>query len=365
MIPIVDLKEQYQSIKEDIDSAIQRVLDRGWFVLGEEVERFEKEFAAFIGSTHAVGVNTGTDALFIALRALNIGPGDEVITTPLTATYTALAISMSGAKVTLADIDEQTYNIDPQKIKEEITPKTKAIIPVHLYGQPADMEPILALVKEYNLKVIEDAAQAHGALYKGQKVGSIGDIGCFSFYPSKNLGAYGDAGMITTNDAGTAAKVRMIRNGGQSDRYKHQLLGVNSRLDELQAAILGVKLRHLETWNEKRRKLAALYDEGLSGLEISLPKQKENCKHVYHLYVIQTSQRDKLKEFLSENGVGTQIHYPRPVHLQKAYEFLNLAPGWFPRAERAAEEVLSLPMYPELKEEQVKFVAATIRRFYE
>lgn len=365
MIPVVDLKAQYQSIKEEIDSAIQRVLSRGWFVLGEEGESFEREFASFVGTSHAIGVNTGTDALSIALRALDTGQGDEVITTPLTATYTALAISMVGAMPVFADIDEESYNIDPKKIEEKITQKTKALIPVHLYGQPADLGPLLELAREYNLKVVEDVAQAHGALYKGQRAGSFGDVGCFSFYPSKNLGACGDAGMITTNDAILAEKARTLRNGGQTDRYNHQILGVNSRLDELQAAILGVKLKYLDKWNERRRELAALYDGSLVNLDITLPKQKGNRKHVYHLYVIRTPKRDKLKAFLEENGIGTQIHYPIPVHRQKAYEFLKLPSGSFPQAEKAAEEVLSLPMYPELTDEQVKFVVETFKRFYE
>ena len=365
MIPISDLKEQYQNIKEEIDSVIERVMERGWFILGEEVERFEREFASFLGSTHAVGVNTGTDALFIALRSLAVGPGDEVITTPLTATYTALAISMTGATVVLADIDEETYNIDPQKIEDKINKKTRVLMPVHLYGNPADMEPILALAEKHNLKVVEDAAQAHGALYKGQEVGSLGDIGCFSFYPSKNLGAYGDAGMITTNDANVAEKARLIRNGGQTDRYHHQILGVNSRMDELQAAILSVKLKHLREWNEKRRDIAHLYNERLEGLNITLPMEREDVKHVYYLYILRTNQRDNLKEFLAENDIGTQIHYPVPVHLQKAYEFLNVSSGSLPCAGKAAREVLSLPMYPELKEKQVNFVSETIRKFYE
>jgi dTDP-4-amino-4,6-dideoxygalactose transaminase len=361
LIPFGDLRLQYQAIKIELDEAIQSVLNDGWFILGKNVSAFEKEFAAYCSAGFAVGVGNGTDALQLALMACGVGSGDEVITAPLSATFTALAISAVGAVPTFVDIDPNTYNMDPQKLEEAIGPRSKAIMPVHLYGQPADMDPILAVARKYNLLVIEDAAQAHGALYKGHRAGVVGDVGCFSFYPSKNLGAFGDGGMVVTNNPETAEKLRMLRHGGQKTRYDHQLLGRNSRLDELQAAILRVKLTHLEKWNERRRHIAALYTALLGDSKVEPPIEMPHARHIYHLYVIRCEDRDALQEHLAERGVGTAIHYPIPIHLQGAYRWLNLGRGSFPIAERCAEQVLSLPIYPELTDAKVRQIAAHIR----
>jgi len=364
VIPFGDLRLQYRAIKVELDEAIQSVLNDGWFILGKNVSAFEEEFAAYCGTGFAVGVGNGTDALQLALMACGVGPGDEVITAPLSATFTALAISAVGAVPTFVDIDPNTYNMDPRKLEEAIGPRTKAIMPVHLYGQPADMDPILAVARKYNLFVIEDAAQAHGALYKGRRAGVLGDVGCFSFYPSKNLGAFGDGGMVVTNNPETAEKLRMLRHGGQKTRYDHQLLGRNSRLDELQAAILRVKLTHLEKWNERRRHIAALYTALLGDSKVEPPIEMPHARHIYHLYVIRCEDRDALQEHLTERGVGTAVHYPVPIHLQGAYRWLNLGRGSFPIAERYAEQVLSLPIYPELTDAKVRQVAAHIRDWH-
>ena len=364
MIPFGDLRLQYRAIKIELDEAIQSVLNNGWFILGKNVSAFEKEFAAYCGTGFAVGVGNGTDALQLALVACGVGPGDEVITAPLSATFTALAISAVGAVPTFVDIDPNTYNMDPRKLEEAIGPRTKAIMPVHLYGQPADMDPILAVARKYNLFVIEDAAQAHGALYKGRRAGVLGDVGCFSFYPSKNLGAFGDGGMVVTNNPETAEKLRMLRHGGQKTRYDHQLLGRNSRLDELQAAILRVKLTHLEKWNERRRHIAALYTALLGDSKVEPPIEMPHTRHVYHLYVIRCQDRDALQKHLAERAVGTAIHYPIPIHLQGAYRWLNLGRDSFPIAERCAEQVLSLPIYPELTDAKVRQIAAHIRDWH-
>jgi len=360
-IPFGDLKLQYQAIKVELDEAMQRVLSDGWFILGKQVSAFESEFAAYCGVTFAVGVANGTDALELALTACGIGPGDEVITTPLSATFTCLAISATGATPVFVDIDPDTYNIDPRKLEAAIGPKTKAVMPVHLYGQPVDMEPILALAREHELIVVEDAAQAHGALYKGRRAGSMGDVGCFSFYPSKNLGAFGDGGMVVTNNAAVAEKLRMLRNGGQKTRYDHQMVGRNSRLDELQAAILRVKLGYLDKWNERRRHIAALYTALLGDSEVLPPIELPDAQHIYHLYVIRCLQREALQKHLCERGVETAIHYPLPIHLQGAYRALNLGPGSFPVAERGAQEILSLPIYPELTDAKVRQIVAHIQ----
>jgi len=360
VIPFGDLKLQYQAIKIELDQAIQSVLDEGWFILGKNVSAFEAEFAAYCDAAFAVGVGNGTDALQLALMACGVGPGDEVITSPLSATFTALAISAAGAIPTFIDIDADTYNIDPQKLEDAIGPRTRAIMPVHLYGQPAAMEPILAAARKHDLLVVEDAAQAHGALYKGHKTGTLGDVGCFSFYPSKNLGAFGDGGMVITNNPEIAEKLRMLRNGGQKTRYDHQLIGVNSRLDELQAAILRVKLRYLEKWNHRRQHIAALYTALLGDSEVDPPVEMPDATHVYHLYVVRCEERDKLQKHLAEQGVQTAIHYPTPIHLQRAYRWLNLRRGSFPVAERCAEQVLSLPVYPELTDAKVRQIAAHV-----
>jgi len=366
MIPFVDLRAQYNSIKEEIAEAIQSVLNHSSFIIGEELKKFEEEFSRFCDVKHAIGVANGSDALFLSLRACGIGKGDEVITIPHTFIATTEAISNVGGKVIFVDIDSKTYTIDVYKIEEKITERTKAIIPVHLYGQPADMDPILKIAKKYNLKVIEDAAQAHGAEYKGRKAGSIGDVACFSFYPAKNLGAYGDAGMVLTNDDEISEKVKLLRNHGRiTKKYEHEIEGYSSRLDNLQAAILRVKLRYLNGWNDKRRKNVEVYNKLLSEIdEIILPFEADYAKHVYHLYVIRTKERDGLREVLNSNGIATGIHYPIPLHLQPAYQYLGYKEGDFPIAEKTSQEILSLPMFAELTDEQIKEIVREIKNYY-
>ncbi|MGB8225278.1 MAG: DegT/DnrJ/EryC1/StrS family aminotransferase, partial [Sedimentisphaerales bacterium] len=338
---------QYLSYKNEIDTAIRQVLDSGWYILGKEVKAFEEEFASYIGVGFGIGVGSGTDAIQLALRALKIGTGDEVITVSHTAVATVAAIEMTGAKAIMVDIEPDFYTIDPSKIKAAITPRTKAIIPVHLYGQPADLDPILKIARQHNLRVIEDCAQAHGAIYKNKRAGSFGDIACFSFYPTKNLGALGDGGMVVTNDSKLAERVEMLRQYGWKERYVSQFAGINSRLDELQAAILRVKLKHLDEDNSKRIHLADIYNRQLSDTDLILPRQRENSSHIYHLYVIRSSRRDKLLSYLKEKGIGAAVHYPVPVHLQPAYNHgQNLE--W---TEHITKEILSLPMYPELSTE--------------
>ena len=358
MIPFVDLKAQYDSIKDEIDEAIQNVLNNTSFIMGEELERFEEEFALFCNTKHAIGVANGSDALILALRACGIGKGDEIITVPHTFIATAEAISNVGGKVVFVDIDPKTYTIDVTKIEEKINKRTKSIIPVHLYGQPADMEPIMELARKYNLKVIEDAAQAHGAEYKEEKVGSIGNVGCFSFYPGKNLGAYGDAGMVVTNNKEIAEKIKLLRNHGRiTKKYEHEIEGYSSRLDNLQAAVLRVKLRHLNKWNESRRRNAKKYNELLSNIGgIITPYEADYAKHVYHLYVIRAEGRDKLREELKSKGIATGVHYPIPLHLQPAYNYLGYKRGDFPITEKASQEILSLPMFAELRDENINDV---------
>ena len=364
-IPLVDLKAHYLSIKTEIDEAIQRVIDNTAFIMGEEVKGFEEEFARYCNVKYAIGTSSGTTALHLALITCGVGAGDEVITVPNTFIATAEVISQCGAKVVFVDIDEKSYNLDPETLEAAITQKTKAILPVHLYGQPANLTPIIDIAKEHNLKVIEDAAQAHGAEYNGQKVGGIGDVGCFSFYPAKNLGAFGDAGMLVTNNDEIAKKVDMLRNHGRFTKYEHLVEGYNYRLDALQAAILGAKLRHLDKWTDKRRYNANLYNELLQDANVITPKEMDYAKHVYHLYVIRATKRDELQNWLESNGISTGIHYPIPLHLQKAYEYLGHQVGDFPAAEKCANEILSLPMYPELKEEQIERIVKAIKRYIE
>ena len=364
VIPLVDLRRQYLSIKNEIDEAIQTVLNSGVFITGENVRAFEKEFANYIGVKYAIGVNSGTDALTIALRALGIERGDEIITVSFTFVSTVDCVVHNGGMPVFIDIEPESYTIDIRQIEKAITKKTKAIIPVHLYGHPADMDPILKTAEKHGLYVIEDAAQASGAEYKGKKVGSLGHVACFSFYPSKNLGAYGDGGTIVTNDQEIAEKVKFLREYGQREKYSHELIGYNSRLDEIQAAILRVKLKHLDGWNERRRVLAKLYVDLLTCLEdqIKLPIEKRHAEHVFHLFVIQVSARDELKKYLASHGIQTGIHYPIPVHLQKAYSsIISNAPT--PNTERCASHVLSLPMFPELTEEEVAFICDRIKIF--
>ncbi len=362
-VPFGNLRLQYDSIRDEAESALQQVLDSGWFILGQQVSAFEEEFAAYVGARYAVGVGNGTEALQLAVMALDIGPGDEVLTVPLTACFTALAISATGATPTFVDIRPDSFNMDPEQIETRITPRTRAIMPVHLYGQSADMDPIMEIAERRGLYVIEDAAQAHGAEYKGRRLGSIGHIGCFSFYPSKNLGAYGDGGLCVTNDPALAERLRLLRNGGQSKRYHHEMLAINSRLDEMQAALLRAKLRHLDEWNDARRRIAHRYDELLAHSPVTTPVEMAYGKHVYHLYVVRSPARDRLQAHLEAHGVGTQVHYPIPLHLQGCYRFLGGKRGDYPVAERAAEEILSLPIYPELTDDQVEYVAEVINRW--
>jgi len=364
-VDFANLSRQYASIKEEVDSAIKEVLQKSSFVLGPEVENFEKEFAAFCGTRFSFGVASGTDALALSLRALDIGDGDEVILPANTFIATAFAVSYCGAKPVFVDVDAKSFNIDPQKIKEKITTKTKAIIVVHLFGQLAEMEKIMQIARENNLKVIEDACQAHGAIFNGKKAGSFGDFGCFSFYPTKNLGCYGDGGAIVTNDKDLAEKIKSLRNYGQSEKYVHEIIGYNSRLDEIQAAVLRQKLKYLHNWNERRRILAKKYLIGLSGIEgIILPEIKNLESHVFHLFVAKTKKRAELMTFLKSLEIGCLIHYPRPIHLQKAYEKLGYHPGDFPVTENLCEEIVSLPMFPEIKDEEIDFVIEKVKEFF-
>jgi len=361
VINFVDLKGEYAGISGEITQAIQRVLKRGWFILGEEVERFEEEFSGYIGSKYGIGMNSGSDALFLVLKALGIGEGDEVITVSHTFISTADAIVRNGAKPVFVDIEPDTYCMDVSGMEARITDKTRAILPVHLYGHPADMEPIIELAGRYGLRVVEDACQAHGAEYKGRKVGSMGDAGCFSFYPIKNLGAYGDGGIVVTDSEELTAKLKMLRNYGQPVKYLHDFVGINSRLDEIQAAILRVKLKHLDEWNERRRGVARLYDELSRNSPVTTPVERKYAKHVYHLYVVRHQNRDSLHQDLLGNGIQTQIHYPIPVHKQKAY--LGLAGGVdLPVTEKVCGEILSLPMHPYLREDEVMAIAECIGR---
>lgn len=361
MVPFVDLKAQYATIKDEVEGAIRLVLESSSFIGGRELEEFEREFAAYCGSTYSVGVASGTDALHLALRSLGVGAGDEVITAANSFIASASAIEMVGARPVLVDIDPQTYTLDPQRVEEAITPRTRAIIPVHLYGQPADMDPIMRLAARYDLSVVEDAAQAHGAEYRGRRVGSIGDVGCFSFYPAKNLGAYGDAGAITTDDPELARRLLRLRDHGRSTKYEHETVGYNSRLDALQAAVLRVKLRHLESWNRLRQQVAWWYEDDLRHLGIATPVVRAGSTHVYHLYVVATAERERVRRGLEAAGIAVGIHYPLPLHLQPALVHLGYREGDVPRAEEASRVILSLPMFPELKREQVHRVAAAIR----
>lgn len=364
-IPLGDLRREYTRIRSEIDEAIAGVLKRGWFILGEEGEAFEAEWADYCGVAHAVSVGNGTDALQLALRASGIGPGDEVVVPALTAAFSALAVSLVGATPVFADVDPVSLTLDPAAFQAAITPRTAAVMPVHLYGCPADMEAIVEIAKRHNLLVLEDAAQAHGARSQGRRVGGLGDVAAFSFYPSKNLGAYGDAGALVTDDPALAEKARMLRHGGQRRTYEHELLGTNSRLDEIQAAILRVKLRHLDAWNKRRRSLAACYDSGLKELSpLALPATPDGVEHVFHLYVVRTRLRDALHDYLAGTGIGTGVHYPKGVHLQDAFASLSYEEGSCPNAETAASEVLSLPIFPQLSFHEVEQVVRMIRIFF-
>ncbi len=361
-VPFLDLKAQYQSIKDEIAAALQDVLDNTAFAGGKFVEQFENEYAEFCDCSYAVGNGSGTEALWLALLALGVGPGDEVITAVNTFIATAEAISYSGATPVFVDIDDKTYNIDPGLIEQAITSKTKAIIPVHLYGQMADMDPIMDIAKANNLYVIEDSSQSHGAEYKGKRAGSIGDIGCFSFYPGKNLGAYGEAGACVTSNQEWATKMTKYRDHGQSKKYYHDYVGWNARMDGFQGAVLNVKLKHLPQWTEMRRTNAETYSSLLQDVnDIILPYEADSNKHVYHIYSIRHTNRDYLLEQLRERGINCALHYPVPLHLQKAYAFLGYNKGAFPVAEKCVDEQLSLPMFPELTREQIEFVAKELK----
>jgi dTDP-4-amino-4,6-dideoxygalactose transaminase len=362
-VPFVDLAAQYGAIAEEIDEAIAIVLRRADFILGQDVRLFENEFAAFCEAGYAVGVDSGTSALELALRAFGIGPGDQVITTANTFIATALAISYTGATPVLVDVDPQTYTMDISRLEGAVTDHTKAIIPVHLYGQPADMGPILEIAQRHGITVIEDACQAHGAKYKGKRVGSLGHAAAFSFYPAKNLGAYGDGGMVVTNDERVAESVRMLRDYGQREKYRHVLRGYNHRLDTLQAAVLRVKLQHLDAWNAARCQHAQLYSELLADSPLVMPTEADYAQSVYHLYVIRVERRDELRAYLHDRDISTGIHYPVPVHLQEAYRDLGYRRGSFPVTEEYADRILSLPMYAELTPGLIEYVAVSIRDF--
>jgi dTDP-4-amino-4,6-dideoxygalactose transaminase len=364
-VPFVDLKAQYASIKAEIDEAVLRVLGNCNFILGREVEEFEENFAKYLAVEHAIGLSSGLDALRLALEALEIGAGDEVIIPANTFIATALAVSAVGAHPVLADIDPISYNIDPNRIEDAITPRTRAIMPVHLYGQPCDLDAVLDIAHRHGLRVIEDACQAHGARYRGRRAGTIGDIGCFSFYPGKNLGAYGDGGAAVTSDKELAEKINRLRNYGQRKKYYHSQKGLNARLDTIQAAVLGVKLKYLDEWNSRRAAHAVHYETLLKQIEeISLPKTGPDRDHIFHLYVIRIKERDRLQQFLAERGITTLIHYPVPIHLQEAYAELGYERGTFPITESASQEILSLPMYGELLTEQIERVSASIIDFF-
>ena len=364
----IDLVTQYQLIKPEINKAIQRVLDSSTFIGGKEVEEFEKEVARFCGVKYTIGVNSGTDALFLSLKALDINSGDEVITTPFTFIATAGVIANCGARPVFVDIDPGTFNIDPSKIEKAITKKTKVILPVHLFGQMADMDEIMRIAKKNKLYVVEDAAQAIGAEYKKKKAGTMGDLGCFSFFPSKNLGAYGDGGMIVTNNDKLAERIRLLKNHGSSpkEKYLNLIIGTNSRLDALQAAILRVKLRYLSEWSRERAKKADYYSKNLKGVgDIIVPKIVSGRTHIFHQYTIKTKFRGELQQFLRERGIPTMVYYPLSLHLQPALSYLKYKKGDFPEAEKIAEEVLSLPIYPEIKREDQNYIIREIKEFYE
>jgi dTDP-4-amino-4,6-dideoxygalactose transaminase len=370
-VPVLDTKAQYQRIRQEIDDAVRSVLESGQFVLGPNVRALEEELAAFLGVTRAIALASGTDALHLALRALGIGAGDLVLTSPFTFVATAMAISYTGARPVFADIHPATFALHPDRVAEYLAGKgpgpkpegrVKAVLPVHLYGLAADMDPLLRIAREHRMRVVEDAAQAIGAEYRGRRVGGLGEVGCFSFYPTKNLGAYGDGGLCTTQDPSLGERILRLRVYGSRDRYVHEELGFNSRLDEIQAAILRVKLRFLAEWNAKRRIIAARYRERLAGLPIGLPTESPECFHVYHQFTIRVPDRDAAQRRLAELGVRTMVYYPVPLHLQPMYRDLGYRAGDFPEAERAAREVLSLPIYPELTDAQVDEVVEACRQ---
>ena len=360
-IPVFDLKRQVAAIREEVDAAVAEVLDSGWFILGKKTEAFEREFADYLGVTGVLGVGNGTEALRIGLQALEIGPGDDVITVANAGVYAAATIDAVGARPIFVDVDPATHAMDVGQAERAVTPRTKAILFVHLYGGAADVDGLQELARSRGLKLVEDCAQAHGATWRRRRLGGFGDVATFSFYPTKNLGAFGDGGAIAARDPGVLERVRLLRQYGWSRQYYSELKGTNSRLDELQAAVLSIKLRHLDGWNEARRGIAARYDACLQGVE--KPSTRRGSEHVYHLYVIRTPRRDELREHLAERGVGTGIHYPLPAHLQPAYQAFGGGPGSLPQTEQAATEVLSLPIYPELGPDEVDRVIAAVNEF--
>lgn len=362
-VPFGDMKLRYQALRSEIDEAVQRVLASGYFILGPELDKFEKAFAEFLGVNYVVGCASGTEAIYLALAAAGVGPGDEVITVAHTAVPTISAISMTGAEPVFVDIDPDTYLMDVSKLEAKITAKTRAIIPVHLYGQVAEMEALLKLGKQKGLPIIEDVAQATGAVYKLKQAGSMGDYGAFSFYPSKNLGAFGDGGAVSTNSKEAYEKLLKLRNYGQTKRYYHDEIGINSRLDEMQAAILTAQLPCVVEWNKRRREIASQYTEGLADLVI-VPAETRNSSHVYHLYVLQSNDRDGLQKYLADKGIGTLIHYPVPAHLQRAYAYRGYKRGDLPVSELITGRILSLPMFPELTDEQVQRVIEEVRNYH-
>jgi dTDP-4-amino-4,6-dideoxygalactose transaminase len=361
-IPFIDFKEQYYLVKKEIDSGVKRVFEKGNFILGQEEKDFEAQFASYCDSTYAVGVNSGTDALYMAMCALDLKEGDEVILPTFTFIATALCVSYTGAKPVFVDIEDETYNIDPDKLKKAITQKTKAIIPVHIYGQSANMDEIIAIAKAKKIAVVEDAAQAHGATYKGKKIGSIGDMACFSFYPTKSLGAFGDGGMVVTKNKKMYEKIMMLRDYGRVGRYEHKIKGFNSRLDTVQAVVLSAKLKHLDEWNKMRNEKAKYYTELLKSLKsVVAPVIKSDRTHVFQTFAIRTKNRDKICDVLQKKGIGVLIHYPIPLHLQEAYKELKYKKGDFPVAEKLCKEVLSLPMFPHMTSEQIEGVVDSVR----
>ena len=363
-VPYLDLPAQIRGIRKDLDAAIARTLDNCSFCLGPDVAQFEKDFAKFIGAEHCVSFNSGTSALHVALLLLNVGPGDEVITTPYTFVATSWAISYVGAKPVYVDINDATMNLDAKLVERAITPRTKAIMPVHLYGHPFDIDPILEICRKHKLPLVEDAAQAHGAKYKSKITGTFGEISCFSFYPGKNLGAYGEGGALVTNNAAFAARARALREHGSTVRYYHDEIGFNYRMEGIQGAVLGVKLKHLEKWTDARSRVAHRYHELLKETPLQLPREADYAQSAWHLYVVRHPRRDDLKKHLDANGVGCALHYPLPLHLQKCYANLGHKAGDFPVAEKVARECLSLPIYPELTDAQIRRVAGTIANFF-